>query len=207
MTRKYIKGKDGKFNGSVPDGTNVPKTLKLPKTAPEQPQATGTKGIEWVVSYSLKDGSRVRGIQKAMYGQAAIDFYAKDNNLDFTSASSEKKSTFDYFLAEGKRAPLEPTGNAVITWEEWETIYKPIQNPGTPDQGLWGCMFETHGDDVRYLHENEYHENVYWTLVDNNPNSSYLDLMPGIHAVNRLGYFITQNRWTNKNLVVTNDPE
>lgn len=207
MARKYIKGKDGKFNGSVPDGKNVPTTVKLPKSIPAEASDSKAGGPEWVVSYVLEDGSKVRGIQNARHGNAAIDFYAKDNNLNFTSATSEKKATFDRFLAEGKRTPLEPSGNAIITWEEWEKIYNPIQNPGRSDQGLWGCMFETQGDDVRYLHDKEYHENVYWTLVDNNPNSGYLDLMPGVHAVNRLGFFITQNRWTNKRLVVTNDPE
>lgn len=204
MAKKYIKGKDGKFNGSVPDGKGVPSTIKLPSSVPANAaRNTETKGIEWVVSLTLEDGTRMRGTQKAMYGHSAINFFAKNNNVEFKSASCEKKATFDVFLAKGLRTPLDGESPA-LTWDQWENLYKPIRNPRSSDTGIWGCMFETHGEDIKYLHDGEYNNNVYWTLVDNDPNSSYLELIPGAHMMNRLGYFVTQNPWVNENITISN---
>ena len=64
-------------------------------------------GIEWVVSILLEDGTRVRGVQVAMYGHPAIDFFAKKHGITkYKSAMSEKKVHFDNFLAKGLRLPL-----------------------------------------------------------------------------------------------------
>lgn len=64
-------------------------------------------GIEWVVSGKTADGMVYRGVQVAMYGHPAIDFFAKKHGVKFVSAMSEKKVHFDRFLAEGLRKPLE----------------------------------------------------------------------------------------------------
>lgn len=64
------------------------------------------KGIEWVVSLHLEDGSVVRGIQVAWYGNPAIEFFAKDRGLKYTAGFAEKKKNFDNFLAQGLRKPL-----------------------------------------------------------------------------------------------------
>jgi len=106
MAKRYIKDKNGKFQGSVPDGSNTPSSLNLPKAAPKK-ESKSPAGKEWVISYVLEDGSRVRGIQTAMYGHSAIDFYAKDHNLKFTFASCETKEKFDMFLERGLREPLD----------------------------------------------------------------------------------------------------
>jgi hypothetical protein len=63
-------------------------------------------GIEWVVSGKTEDGTVYRGVQVAMYGHPAIDFFAKKNGVKFVSAMCEKKIHFDRFLSEGKRKPL-----------------------------------------------------------------------------------------------------
>jgi hypothetical protein len=62
--------------------------------------------IEWVVTLMLEDGTRVRGIQKAMYGNPAIDFFAKNKGVKYISGVAEKKMHFDRFLADGLRFPL-----------------------------------------------------------------------------------------------------
>lgn len=64
------------------------------------------QNIEWVVSLLLEDGTKVRGIQKAMFGHPAIKFFAENNGYKYTSASAEKKIHFDEFLAKGLRNPL-----------------------------------------------------------------------------------------------------
>lgn len=65
-----------------------------------------SNGIEWVVSGVTAEGVRYRGVQVAMYGHPAIDFFAKKNGVRFVSAMAEKKIHFDRFLAEGHRKPL-----------------------------------------------------------------------------------------------------
>lgn len=208
MSRKYIKSKDGKFAGSLPDAKNVPSAIKLPKSAPAAKTARTPQGIEWVVTLKLEDGSTIRGVQTARFGHAAIDFFAKDRGVKIKFGSCEKKTTFDMFLEKGLRTPLEEEkSSGVISWEEWEAEYQPIKNPNSKEDNIWGCMFETSGDDVRYLQEKGYDNHVFWTMVDNDPNSGYVDVLPGAHAFNRLGYFITQKSWTNENLVVSNNPD
>lgn len=94
----------------------------------------------------------------------------------------------------------------VISWNEWEEQYKPINNPNNMDDSFWGKMFDTHGIDIEYL--KKYYTSKYnlWTLVDNNSNSIYLDIVPGVHWFNRMGYFVTEVPWVSEELVVSHDP-
>lgn len=62
--------------------------------------------IDWVVSLTLEDGTILRGIQKAWYGNPAIDFFAKKMGVPYKAGWAEKKSHFDKFLADGLRSPL-----------------------------------------------------------------------------------------------------
>ena len=96
----------------------------------------------------------------------------------------------------------------IIGWTEWEEKYKPIPNPLADgyNNNLWDCMFETFGDDLDALKALASEDYYIWTMVDNNPNSIYLDIMPGMHWINRMGYFVTEKGWTDKDLVVSNDP-
>ena len=80
----------------------------------------------------------------------------------------------------------------VISWSEWEVKYKPQQ--------------ETMIDFVDELLEKSDSPYHIWTVVDNNPNSVYLDIVPGYHIFNRLGFFTTEVPWTDKELTVSNDP-
>ena len=113
---KYIKDKNGKFSGSLPDEPKLD-TSKVVSDVPPLPVAPtaataprNKNDIEWVVSMTLNDGTQLRGVQVAWYGHAAIDFFAKKHNVtSFKGASSEKKTHFDNFLAQGLRKPLEDT--------------------------------------------------------------------------------------------------
>ena len=64
------------------------------------------KGIEWVVTLVMEDNSVVRGVQVAMYGHPAIDFFAKSKGITYKAASAEKMFHFQNFLAKGLRNPL-----------------------------------------------------------------------------------------------------
>ena len=91
----------------------------------------------------------------------------------------------------------------ILTYNEWEDSFKPIHNPSSDDPDFWGCMFETFGKDLEEV--KQYQNNQIWTLVDNNPNSSYLDVVSGFHLVNRMGYFVTEVPWTEE-VLVSNEP-
>jgi hypothetical protein len=78
-----------------------------------------------------------------------------------------------------------------MNWDEWESTYKPIQRPETLDDNVWGAMYDSltdvpHGTSVFNI----------WTVVDNNPNSTGLDIMNGYHLFNRMGYFVTEVPWS-----------
>lgn len=109
---KYIKDKNGKFAGSIPEDPTLETNKALSNVPPlptsSTPAAPKNKnGIEWVVSLTLHDGTSLRGVQTAWYGHSAIDFFAKNNDVKFKTASSEKKTHFDNFLSQGLRTPLE----------------------------------------------------------------------------------------------------
>ena len=93
----------------------------------------------------------------------------------------------------------------VITWDEWEATYKPIHNPASPDGGLWGCLFETHGEDLEQVKALAKSDRHIWTLTDNNPNSVYLDIVNASRWANRMGYWVTEEPWTD-DTTVSNDP-
>lgn len=80
----------------------------------------------------------------------------------------------------------------LISWKQWEETYKPIND----------TMFDF-VDEVIEVSQSPYH---IWTVVDNNPNSVYLDVIPGYRLFNRLGFYVTEIPWEDKDMVVSNDP-
>lgn len=79
----------------------------------------------------------------------------------------------------------------IISWSEWEEKYKPTTE----------TIIDFY-DQIPSL-KSGYH---LWTVVDNNPNSVYLDILPGRRVFNRLGFFATEIPWEDENMVVSNDP-
>ena len=80
----------------------------------------------------------------------------------------------------------------LISWKEWEDTYKPIND----------TMFDFI-DEVLEVSKSPHH---IWTVVDNNPNSVYLDVLAGYHLFNRIGFYVTEIPWEDKDMVVSNDP-
>jgi hypothetical protein len=88
----------------------------------------------------------------------------------------------------------ETLAEVEMTFVDWHKKYKPVHNPNSGgDPGFWGCMFETFGEDIEYMKENYKDNRHYWTLVDGEGIELYL--FSGIHLVNRLGYFVTEEPW------------
>ena len=76
---------------------------------------------------------------------------------------------------------------ARITYESWLAKYRPIKNPFDKKASFDGSMFETYGDDLKFVCSQNSH--VIWTLIE---SEGKIRLCNGLRFVNRLGYFITE---------------
>jgi len=74
-----------------------------------------------------------------------------------------------------------------LTWEEFETNYRPIKNPFNRDGSH---MFETYGEELEFVQKQT--PNNIWT-------ESQIDYgfvtSEGYHFVNRMGYYVTEVPW------------
>jgi len=77
-----------------------------------------------------------------------------------------------------------------LTIEQWDMKYMPINNPLNENASWDGALFETYGDELEFVQEQDEH-NV-WTFVDSDLGTS---LLSGYYVVNRIGYLVTKNRW------------
>lgn len=68
----------------------------------------------------------------------------------------------------------------------WEK-YQPVKNHINKNAGYDGCLFETFGEELKYVQSRKA-ENVVWTLLDCDGQTI---VSSGYHFVNRLGYFVT----------------
>lgn len=94
-----------------------------------------------------------------------------------------------------------------ITYEQFEEQYKPIKNPLVEDSPYNGCMFETYGEEVKYvcdLINNEQKLNHVWTILDTGFEETWI--FPGYFLCDRIGYLITEKPWKDDNIQV-NDNE
>jgi hypothetical protein len=76
----------------------------------------------------------------------------------------------------------------IMTWDEWEATYKP-----TKDTEYTNLSEIPHGTSPFNV----------WSLVDNDPNSTYTDIQNGYRRINNLGYFVTEVSWS-EDVLVTN---
>ncbi len=80
-----------------------------------------------------------------------------------------------------------------MTYDYWETNFKPIKNKISKyaDDDL--IHFETYGEEVEFVKQAyEKNPNTIWTEVDGD-SGTYI--VAGYHYVNRIHYYITENAW------------
>jgi hypothetical protein len=58
-----------------------------------------------------------------------------------------------------------------------------------------GCMYETYGEEIAYVKAQP--NKRIWTIVDTDGDD--LLILAGYHFVNRLGYLITNEEWSDEN--------
>jgi len=96
-----------------------------------------------------------------------------------------------------------------MDYDEWFDTFKPIPNHidtnASFSDGEYGYMFETYGDELKFIQEAD--DNVIWTYGDGDDGGTYI--WSGYHFVNRIGYFITERPWVNdvQALVIPADDE
>ena len=57
-----------------------------------------------------------------------------------------------------------------------------------------GCMYETYGEEVDYVRQQP--NKRIWTIID---EEDELYIIAGYHFVNRLGYLVTDEEWSDEN--------
>ena len=80
-----------------------------------------------------------------------------------------------------------------MNYYEWLKTYKPQENHLTTDSPFNNSMYETFGEEYEHITNQDVH-NV-WTLLDDSKGG--LVIVPGVWWVNRLGYFVCENKWKN----------
>jgi hypothetical protein len=82
-------------------------------------------------------------------------------------------------------------GLVLLTIEEWEHHFKPVNNHIDLESSFDGIMFETYGEEYDYVAAiGQKEPNRIWTLVDAEDGSTLI--INRWAFVNRIGYFITE---------------
>jgi len=89
-----------------------------------------------------------------------------------------------------------------LTFDEWLETYKPITNhidtnASFQDESGNGIMFETYGDEVAFVKEQD--PNKIWMYGSGDDGGTYI--WSGWGFVNRLGYFITEVPFSDSEIV------
>lgn len=79
----------------------------------------------------------------------------------------------------------------VLSFDQWESRFRPIQNTITENAAYGGTLFETYGADLAevLLWANSDRSRKVWTLVEGNETPAIAE---GYRLCNRLGYFLTE---------------
>lgn len=84
-----------------------------------------------------------------------------------------------------------------LTYDQWFEQYKPQLNHIMPSEDNY--IYETYSDELNYILKLKDTKNI-WTLIESDYNDQWI--IPGIHIVNRMGYFVTENPWENENIEI-----
>jgi hypothetical protein len=79
-----------------------------------------------------------------------------------------------------------------ISEDEFYEEFRPLKNPLVDDAAFDGCMFETYGEELKYIEEHldcKFCKRGIWTVLD---VEGKLYFVSGFHFVNRFGYLLTE---------------
>lgn len=78
-----------------------------------------------------------------------------------------------------------------IDFDKFIACYEPFENHLVADAPYSNFMFETYGEELEYVKEQDL--NTIWTIVECDDEEEYI--IQGFHHINRIGYIITQESW------------
>ena len=82
------------------------------------------------------------------------------------------------------------------TDDDFYEKFNPIKNHIDDNASFDGCMFETYGEELEFVQKTkETKPKTIWTILDCNGK---LYVGAGYHYVNRFGYLITEEEWTDE---------
>jgi hypothetical protein len=88
-----------------------------------------------------------------------------------------------------------------MTWKAFARKFRPAKNHLDDNASLDGCMFETYGKEDKFVRSFFHTPDMIWTVL-NEPGKREEYIVPGYHTVNRMGYILTVNPWTDEDLWV-----
>ena len=99
---------------------------------------------------------------------------------------------------------IAPSKTLLITHGEWVAQFKPIINPIAGNASFEGTMFETYGDQAELVRRTV--PSQIWTLkTTEDGDTEYISA--GWSTVNRIGYFIAENSWVDRDIEVVIDAD
>ena len=82
-----------------------------------------------------------------------------------------------------------------LTDDDFLERYNCIKNHLDPDAGFDGYEFGTNGLELEFVRDHD--DNYVFTIIDN--NDGWYGIVAGYHWINRMGYLISSNPWTDEN--------
>ncbi len=86
-----------------------------------------------------------------------------------------------------------------INFEEFVNRFEPEVNGFDENASFDGYMFETYGDELEYVTEQQKRYQDVWTLIEEDGERC---IVYGMRKVNRLGYFVTHHLPLNPNIII-----
>lgn len=80
-----------------------------------------------------------------------------------------------------------------ISENEFDTQFTTVKNHLDDNASFGGCLFETYGTELDYVFEKSKITKNVWTYIEGDEG---LYIVTGFHRVNRLGFLITDEPYT-----------
>ena len=81
-----------------------------------------------------------------------------------------------------------------LTEDQFDEQFTLVENHIDNNASWGGAMFETFGEELDYVRMKAQKGNNVWTIIEGDDDSMFI--VSGVHLVNRIGYLITREEWT-----------
>ena len=81
-----------------------------------------------------------------------------------------------------------------LTEDQFDEQFTLVENHIDNNASWGGAMFETFGEELDYVRMKAERGNNVWTIIEGDDDTMFI--VNGVHFVNRIGYLITREEWT-----------